>query len=564
MQFKNFQYQRPDLVKINEQVKVILTALKSAKTANDQMAQIRKLNAIRNSFDTMWNLAQIRHTIDTNDKTYEKENSFFDKNTPEFQGIIDEFYRIIVKSPFKNELKAKLGEQFFSLAELKVEIFDAKIIEDLKNENRLTSEYVKLRSSAELKFEGKEHNLAGLFPFMENPNRETRKKASEVFWGFFEKNQEKLHKIYDDLVLTRHKMATKLGYKNFTEMGYARMLRTDYSAADVKRFRETVRRDIVPLAVELRKRQAKRIGLSKIKYYDKSFQFKTGNATPKGNPDWIVSNGKKMYEELSPETGNFFNYMLENDLLDLVNKKGKAGGGYCTYLPDEKSPFIFSNFNGTSGDIDVLTHEAGHAFQVYESRNFEIPEYNWPTMEACEIHSMSMEFLTWPWMDSFFEEDVEKYKFSHLSGAILFLPYGVAVDEFQHQVYDNPHASPKERNQMWQEIEKKYMPDLDYDGNAFLESGGFWMKQSHIFEMPFYYIDYTLAQICAFQFWHKSRTQNGQVFNDYLKLCRAGGSMPFLELVQYANLKSPFNEDSVGEVVGAVTNYLNNVNDLAL
>lgn len=563
-QFKNFAYQRPDLPKLTVEIKEILQKIKSAKNAQDQLIQIQKINTIRNDFDTMWNLAQIRHTIDTNDKSYEAENSFFDKKTPEFQGIINDFYKLIVKSPFKDELKDKLGKQFFSLAELKVKTFEPSILEDLKRENQLTSEYVKLSSSALLMFEGKEYNLSGLTPFMESPSQETRKQANKVYWSFYAKHSKEFDRIYDDLVLTRHKMAQKLGYKNFIELGYARMLRTDYSADEVKNFRNVVLETVVPLAVQLRKRQAKRIGLPKLNYFDTAFNFKTGNATPKGSPEWIVSNGKKMYEELSPETGNFFNYMLDKDLLDLVNKKGKAGGGYCTYIANEKSPFIFSNFNGTSHDIDVLTHEAGHAFQVYESRNFELPEYNWPTMEACEIHSMSMEFLTWPWMKYFFQEDVEKYKFSHLSSAILFLPYGVAVDEYQHMVYENPHASSKERKQMWRTIEKKYMPDLDYGDNEFLNNGGFWQKQSHIFEMPFYYIDYTLAQICAFQFWHKSRTQNGQAFKDYLRLCRAGGSMPFLELVKHANLESPFNKASVSNIVGEVTNYLESVNDTQL
>ena len=279
---------------------------------------------------------------------------------------------------------------------------------------------------------------------------------------------------------------------------------------------------------------------------------------------WIVNNGKKMYEELSKETGEFFNFMIDNDLMDLESKKGKAGGGYCTFIGNYKSPFIFSNFNGTSGDVDVLTHEAGHAFQAYCSRDYAVPEYNFPTYEAAEIHSMSMEFLTWPWMNLFFEEEELKYKFNHLSESLLFLPYGVTVDEFQHFVYNNPEATPAERKSAWREIEKKYLPHRDYEGNDYLERGGYWYQQGHIFGMPFYYIDYTLAQVCAFQFFKKANDNRENAWTDYMNLCCAGGSKSFLGLVELANLNSPFNDGCINSVIGDIENWLDSVDDTKL
>ena len=562
--FTDFNYNRPNLSKIKGEFTVLLKHFDSAKSADTQNEIIGKINAIRNNFETMWNLAHVRHTIDTKDSIYESENAFFDDATPEFQALVHKFYQSVVQSTFKAELKTKWGKQFFNIAEMTVKTFTPSILEDLKRENQLTSEYVKLRSSANIKFEGGEYNLAGMQPFMQSPNREIREQANSAYWGFFDENTAGFDRIYDDLVKIRTKIAHKLGFENFIELGYLRMLRSDYNATKVGHFRELIHKHIVPIANQLRQRQARRLSLDSLKYYDISFNFKSGNATPKGSPEWIVKNGKDMYEEMSKETGSFFNYMLDKDLLDLVNKKGKAGGGYCTYIPNEKSPFIFSNFNGTSHDIDVLTHEAGHAFQVFQSRNFEIPEYNWPTSEACEIHSMSMEFFAWPWMENFFKEDVDKYKFSHLSGALLFLPYGVSVDEFQHIVYANPDMTPQERKMAWKNIEKKYLPHLDYDDNSFLNGGGFWQKQGHIFEVPFYYIDYTLAQICAFQFWKKSQAQEPDAFDDYLRLCQAGGSRSFLELVDYANLESPFNEKSFTNVIGDVEGYLESVDDLVM
>ncbi|MDF2535830.1 MAG: oligoendopeptidase, partial [Bacillales bacterium] len=280
-----------------------------------------------------------------------------------------------------------------------------------------------------------------------------------------------------------------------------------------------------------------------------------------GTPEWIIENGQKMYEEMSTETGEFFNFMVEHNLLDLVAKKGKQGGGYCTYLPDFKSPFIFSNFNGTSGDIDVLTHEVGHAFQCYSSRGYELPEYGWPTMEACEIHSMSMEFFAWPWMKLFFKEQADKYFFSHLADGLVFLPYGVLVDHFQHIVYEKPELTPEERRAEWSKLEKIYLPERNYDGNAYLESGGAWQRQSHIYEVPFYYIDYTLAQVCAFQFWKKMHENREEAWADYVHLCKQGGSQSFLGLVNEAKLISPFEDGCLASVVIVLEDYLNKIDD---
>jgi len=316
--------------------------------------------------------------------------------------------------------------------------------------------------------------------------------------------------------------------------------------------------------MKLKERQRNRIGVESLHYYDDKFSFKSGNATPKGDPEWIIQNGAKMYAELSPETDEFFQFMMDKDLMDLVAKKGKQSGGYCTYISGYRSPYIFSNFNGTSHDIDVLTHEVGHAFQVFESRDYETPEYAFPTYEACEIHSMSMEFFCWPWMEYFFKEDTDKYRFNHLAEALLFIPYGVSVDEFQHFVYENPNATPTERKQAWRDIERKYLPHRQYEDQDYLERGGFWHQQGHIFRSPFYYIDYTLAQICTFQFWKKMHENREQAWSDYLHLCKQGGSKSFLELVKEAKLISPFEDGCVASVIDVIENWLNAVDDTAL
>ncbi|TGE36145.1 M3 family oligoendopeptidase [Desulfosporosinus fructosivorans] len=564
MRFKEFTYQRPDLLALETKFVDLLAKFERAEDFEQQDLVMVSINGLRSDFESMEQLVLIRHTVDTTDPFYEEEQAFFDEGTPIYQGLISQYYRSLVSSEFRQALEEKWGKQLFIKADLTLKTFAPEIIEDLQQENKLSSDYTKLIASAKIMFEGEERNLPGMVPFQLSTDRVMRKRANEAKYAFFNANELKLDEIYDGLVKVRTRMAKKLGYTNFIELGYARMLRSDYTPDMVANFRQQVKDSIVPVASRLKERQRKRLGSTTLPYYDEKFNFRTGNARPQGDPEWIVNSGRRMYNELSAETGEFFQFMVDNELMDLVSKKGKAGGGYCTFISQYQVPFIFSNFNGTSGDIDVLTHEAGHAFQVYCSRNYQIPEYHWPTSEACEIHSMSMEFFAWPWMELFFKDDTAKYKFTHLSDALLFIPYGVSVDEFQHYVYAHPEASPQERKAAWREIERKYLPHRDYEGNDYLERGSYWHQQGHIFGDPFYYIDYTLAQICAFQFWKRSRENSEATWTDYLRLCQAGGSKSFLELADLANLVSPFQDGCIASVVKDIEDWLDEVDDSKL
>lgn len=561
MKFNEFEYKRPSIEDFYKEFELKLNGFMKARSAEEQISAFDAISLLRYEFDSMYNICVIRHTIDTNDKFYEEENSFFDQQLPIFNDLTTRFYSALVDSKYRNQLEDKFGKQLFVIAELSLKTFKPELLENLREENQLKSEYVKRTASAKIMFEGKEYNLSSIHPYEISKVRLTRKNAAEAKWGFYQYNAAQIEGIFENMVAVRHSMARKLGYRNFIEMGYARMLRSDYTPGMVANFREQVRKYIVPLATKLRKRQAERLGLPSLRYYDEDLLFKNGNPKPKGSTEWIIHNARTMYSELSEETNRFFEFMIDNNLLDLVAKNGKAPGGYCSFIGKYKAPFIFSNFNGTSGDIGVLTHEAGHAFQVFCSRDIGINEYNWPTFEACEIHAMSMEYFTWPWMELFFEEETDKYKYNHLCSSIFFLPYGVAVDEFQHFVYENPKASNEERNAAWSEIEKKYLPHRDYADNEFLANGGFWQRQRHIFETPFYYIDYTLALICSLQFWQKDMKDHNSAWEDYLKLCQAGGSENFLELVEKANLTSPFEEGCIASVVDQIQNWLSGVDD---
>ncbi len=564
LSFQDIPYQRPDLEALKEDVSRCLNLFHAATDATGQIAAVEDITRIRNRVETMATLVSIRHSLDTRDTFYDEENNFMDEMMPHYEGLLNVFYEALDTSAHKAALAETFGQHLFDLIAVKRKTFKPEILADLQAENRLCSAYTKLLSSAKIPFEGEDRNLSQMSPFTQSSDRETRINAQKAVTGFFTDNEPEFDRLFDELVKVRTDIAHKLGFNTFTPLGYARMNRTDYDAEMVAAYRDQVLRAVVPVSQKLRARQARRLGLPALKYYDEPLEFLSGNARPKGNPDWMVNHARQMYHEMSPETAEFFDFMQAGALMDLVAKPGKAPGGYCTFIPDLKAPFIFSNFNGTSDDVDVLTHEAGHAFQIYQSRNIDLPEYVWPTLEACEIHSMSMEFLAWPWMDRFFENETDKYRFAHLSGALLFIPYGVTVDEFQHWVYAHPEATPAERKASWRAIERKYLPHRDYEDNDFLERGGYWFRQGHIFGSPFYYIDYTLAQVSAFEFWEKSRQDRETAWKDYLRLCQAGGSRSYLGLLDLAGLQKPFEEGTIASIMAPLSDWLDAVDDTGM
>jgi M3 family oligoendopeptidase len=446
-------------------------------------------------------------------------------------------------------VERKFGPQAFALWDADVLAFDPAIIDDLVREANLQAEYNELTAGAKLQFRGQTYNLSGIVKFREDADRQTRHDSETVRWQWYADNRPQLDRIYGDLVRLRHEMAKKLGFADYIGLGYKRMKRVDYSQADVEQFRAEVREHLVPLAVELRKQQGTKLGVDKLMFWDDAVHDPAGNPAPHGEHDWMVERATRMFDSMGKDLGDFFRLMVQSKLTDLKNREGKAGGGFCTSFPSYGLPFIFANFNGTKHDVEVFTHEMGHAYQGYQSRNQPLVDYLWPTYESCEIHSMGLEFLTWPHMDQFFEQDAERFRRVHLTQGLLFIPYGVAVDHFQHLVYARPDATPAERHAMWQEMERMYLPWRDYGDLPHVASGGFWQFQRHIYLSPFYYIDYTLAQTCALQLWVRSQKDPAGTLAAYNALCARGGEAPFQELARSAGLVSPFQKGCLKSVV---------------
>lgn len=558
------KYERPDFESTSGRMSALLDELEKAENKEAFLGVFEKLTKERVHVITMMILAQVRHSINTADEFYDTEIAYWDETSPKYEVLEDRMRKICDGVVFKQDLFDVIPETFFKLNSCKMKAFDEKIVPLLVEENQLVTEYGKLKASAQIEFDGKMMNLAEIASVCECEDREKRKAASKAKYDWYEARESQFDEIYDRLVKVRTEMAHQLGYNDYVDMAYNRMNRLDYDREMVAGYRRQILESVTPLASKLYEKQRVRVGYDRLEYYDLNYQFKDGNPLPKGSADDLVEAAVKMYHEMSPETGAFIDMMKNDELWDLIARPNKEMGGYETEIPEYHSQFIFSNFNGTSGDVDVLTHEAGHAFQTFMAKDITIPDVSCPTMESAEIDSMSMEFFAYPWMENFFKEDTAKYKYSHMAGTITFLPYGVLVDHFQEEVYTHPQWSVDERKQCWRKLEEMYLPFKNYAECPFLDRGTWWYQQGHIFQSPFYYIDYTLAQVVAQQFFIRMDQNDPTYWEDYKTILKLGGTKSFTQLVEAAHLQVPFEDGCIERIMTYLSGVLDSVDDQAL
>ena len=555
--FKDIQYTRPDCEAFQKLAEDNAEKIKNAVSYSEAKKVFLEFDKAESEFFDMGNIAYIRHTIDTSDEFYDKENEFLNEKTPELMPSLLAFSNAVYDSRFKPDFVAEFGEQMFAEIELRRKSFSEKNIPLLQKEARLCNEYEKIIASADILFDGKHLNLYGIMSYFENPDRNVRHDAYKAYSKFYESNEENFERIWDELIKVRTEMGKNLGFENYIPLGYMNQGRTDYDEKDVAAFREQVREELVPFCAKLYEAQAKRIGVDKVKAYDEAYLFNDGNAVPVGDDDFLIEQAREMYHDMSKETGEFVDFMLGHDLLDVKNKPKKASTGYMTGLNSIKAPFVFSCFNHTTGDVQVLTHEFGHAFAGYMAmRNQPVSTYYSESTDIAEIHSMSMEQFAYPYAEKFFGDKADKFRFSHLQEALTFVPFGVAVDEYQHIVYANPELTPKQRTAEWKKLEEKYMPCREYDDIDFFAKGGWWYHKIHIFLYPFYYINYTLTTMGAMEFKKKMHEDKESAWRDYLNLCKVGGSLGYKETLKYANLSLPFEKGSVKRAVSYAEDIL--------
>ena len=555
--FSTLEYKRPDFEGLSSLAVQATERIKNAASYEDVKKVMAEMEAKTNDFMTDCTIASIRHTLDTTDTFYEKEDEYINNTYPTIMPQMLAVDDALMNSKFRGDIEKEYGRQYFAQKELQKKTFCEANIPLMQQESKLTNEYQKIMATAEIPFDGKTLNLYGVQKYFEHEDRQMRKAAVKAYSDFYHQHEERLEQIWDELIKIRNQMGKNLGYDNFIPVGYMQQGRTDYGQKEVESFREQVRTVLVPLCEKLYEAQAKRLGINDFAFYDEKRVFPDGNAVPAGDDDFMVEQARKMYHEISPETGEFIDFMIEHELMDLKNKPGKAATGYMTFLPRYQAPFVFSCFNQTIFDMQVLTHELGHAFAGYMAmRSQPIADYYSESTDIAEIHSMSMEQFSYPYAERFFGDQADKFRFAHLQDAITFVPFGVAVDEFQHICYANPKLTPKERTLEWKKLEEKYMPWRKYDADDFFDRGGFWYHKLHIYLYPFYYINYTLTTMGAMEFKKKEKEDHETAWADYLNLCKCGGSMSYLETLKYANLSNPFEEGSVERAIGVARDEL--------
>ena len=558
LKFTEMPYTRPDMEAAKTLAATLTARLTEAPDYAAAKAVFLEYQTAHKHLMTLCTLAEIRNSIDTRDEFYDAEVKYINAAMPVVQEYAQGFTAALLRSPFRADFEAEYGDLMFVNAEIALKSFSPEIIPEMQAENDLTMAYQKLIASAQIPFEGGTYTLSQLTPFKSDPDDARRLAAWCAEGQWYKDNQAELDRIYDELTHLRDTMGKKLGYEGYTTLGYYRMGRNCYGESDVKKFRAAVVKYLVPVADAIYRDQAERLGKTyPMSFADNALMFRSGNPRPAGTAEDILRQGDKFYDELSPETSEFFRTMRAGELLDVLSTEGKAGGGYCTGIPDYEVPFIFANFNGTQGDVEVVTHEAGHAFACWMNRDRIPLDYMWPSMEACEVHSMSMEFFAWPWAEGFFGEDTRKFLYSHLAGALTFIPYGTMVDHFQHEVYARPDMTPAERHAVWKELLGVYMPWVKLDGEIpFYAEGEGWQRQQHIYGSPFYYIDYCLAQTVALRFWAMIQNDLSDAWAHYMAYTKEGGSKTFTDLLKHAGLDTPFDEACLRAVCEEANKWL--------
>ena len=560
MKVKDMPYEHLTIEEIREELQAVLAEIQNAKCHNCVLRARERMLKLLLRYSSNASLCYIRYSCNTADEYYVKEHEYFDEIGPEVSALLTEISNALLASPYRAELEKVLGPVYFRYREVESKAMSPEIVEDMIEENKLCSEYSKLMAGLEFQFRGETYSRAALAGFFKDDDRETRKEAYEVFGKKMLEVAPQLDDIYDRMVKVRDRMAKKLGYKNFVELGYYRMNRVSYGQKEVETFRKNVLESWVPANSRLRLENAKDLGLDKFMFYDDGVIIPGGDPRPTGGKEEIFQAAREMYHEMSDESAAFIDLMLDNDAFDVDARKNKWGGGYCSEIAQYKQPFILANFNGTAGDVDVMTHEAGHAFNAFliADNKFAL-EIGCGGMETAETHSMSMEYFAWKYIHKFFGEDAKKYKYMHALENFSFIPYGTMVDAFQHIVYENPDMTPAQRNQAWLELEKKFRPHIQTEGVPFIEEGRRWQYQMHIYESPFYYIDYCLAQTAAFGFLLASQEDYDGAYARYIRLMKQGGETYYEELLKEAEIPSPFQEGALQTLAEKVEALLRKV-----
>lgn len=460
------------------------------------------------------------------------------------------FLRALRDTPHRAAIAAKHGAYFLDRMAAGQQTVDPANSELRVALGELAVQYDKAIAAGEVTVGGEAMTLTRAVGIAQGSDQASmRREAWVAYRDWFVRHREPLADLYSRMVQLRDRMGRNLGHADFVPLGYAGMSRTDYGPAQAAQFRRAVREHFVPLQRQLIARQARELGCDSLKPWDAGYHPSLGIPLGAVPVEGQLDAAQRVFSRLSPRLARHFEHMRANGLIDLENRKGKRGGAYCTSFPDEGQVAIFCNSTGQASDVRTLTHEMGHAFQAWESQAIELVELQWPTAEAAEIHSMGMEYLSLRHIGEFFAdaEHARRFRKKRWTGAVELVCYICVVDEFQHWVYENPSATPDERDAQWDLIWETYIPGLDFAGIEPYRTAR-WYAQLHVFKYPFYYIDYAIAETGARQLAMMDAKDPAAALETYLSLCRVGGTRGVLDILRSAGLRSPFDEGVMADL----------------
>lgn len=548
MHFNDMPYRRVTFEEIEARYQALFERIRTLRGREDCLPAMEAYYRLLDDMTPM-DLCYVRHDMDLNETFYAGEQRYYDEIGPRIGDLSNQLEGLLLNSPYSACFEELMGSFAFDLMRCSRESRDSRLIPLEQQENTLSGRYSVVTANAKAEYEGAVVSRSSLAAKQQSPDRETRRRATAAVAASWAEQREELEELFHALVQNRDKQAKLLGYPNYVKLAYLRMDRIGYTSEDVSRFREQVKESLVPVAAAIHEQRKKRLGLEHLYSFDSPLNFPNGNPVPLGDTEFCLESTREMFRKLSPETGEFIDFLMDNGLYDVKPRDGKRSGGYCMYLSAYRAPFIFANFDGTHENAYIMSHEGGHAFYAYLKREEKIRERCGYTSEMAETHAMAMEFFVAPYMELFFGSRAEDYRRMHLESAVSRIIYQCQQDEFQQIIYEHPELSKEERNGVWEKLEQSYFPFREYTEEEKQRIGRRWQCIPHLYHWPFYAIDYGLAQVCALEYARWMDEDKDGAWQSYLRFCRASGNMNFPEALKAAGLESPFEEGCLTHLV---------------
>ncbi len=489
-------------------------------------------------------------------KTIEHDQEYIEPMVKRYEGLFDEKFQ---ESPYKSQLNQEYYKQFLLRKENAMTLFNEENINLEVEEDRIVNRYFEHTGSLSFHWDGEEKTLSEMFLMMQDGDREVRKSAMEEIFTTLLTKKDDLQEIMDELIQLRQKKAENVNLDNYRDYMFKKYERFDYTPEDCKSLAEAVRKHVVPLKEKLQKKHQQELGVEEYKPWDTRAVPKDKQPLrPFNKIEDLIKGTSDIFDKLSPRFSYLLNEMNEKGALDLESRKGKAQGGFCEYLPVSELSFIFMNSTKSQDDFITLLHEMGHCIHNDFKRNQMLSAYQDTPMESAELASMSMELLTMDYWNLMYQDEKEllRAKKDQLEGLILFLPSGIVVDQFQHWMYENPNHTSKERSEKYMELSRTYDSSyVDWTGQEeWIQNN--WQLILHIFEVPFYYIEYVIAQLGAIQMYRQYRENPEQALENYNRALSLGSSVSLSEVYEAAGIHFDFSETMIKGLMDFISTEL--------